>query len=141
MGNIGNRADIAQVQPRIGGRFEEERLGVRPPRLCPRIHVAGVHRGGFDAEPRQDAIHQYPARPKQCTPRDQMIPGRKGGKQHAAHRRHAGGGGPRGFGTFDQGDALFQHLHRRVLQPAVGHARALTAEARDGFFGIVIAIA
>ena len=74
-------------------------------------------------------------------PRDQMIPGRKGGKQHAAHRRHAGGGGPRGFGTFDQGDALFQHLHRRVLQPAVGHARALTAEARGGFFGIVIAIA
>ena len=141
MGNIGNRADIAQVQPRIGGRFEEESLGVRAARLGPGVHIAGIDRCGFDAEARQDRIDQHPARAKQRAARHKMIARAERGKQHAAHRRHAGGRGAGGFGPFDQGDALFQHLHRGVLQAAVSHARALTAEARGGFFGIVIAIA
>jgi hypothetical protein len=141
MADIGNRPDVTHIQPRIGRRLQKERLGVGPPRLRPGLGVAGIHRRRLDAEARQYRIHQHPAAAEQCAPRHQMVPGRQLAQQRRRHRRHAARRRTRRLSAFDQRQPLLQHLHGRVLKPAVGHPRPLAAETCGGLLGIVIAIA
>jgi hypothetical protein len=61
--------------------------------------------------------------PKAARPADEMVALLELAEQGRGHRRHAGRHRAARLGAFEQGDALLEHLHRRVLQARIGHAR------------------
>ncbi len=141
---LGQRADmrkIDDIERRVGGRLEEENLGVGLDRRFPRGIVGAVDHGGFDAEARQQAVDQPAARPERRARRHAMVARRKLAQQSRRHRRHPAGLRAAGFGTFEQGDALFQHGDSGVLEARIGHAVRLAREPRRDGGGIVVGIA
>jgi hypothetical protein len=62
-------------------------------------------------------------------------------QQRRGHRRHAGRHRPARLGALQQRDPLLEHLHRRVLEPGIGHPLLLAGKARRGVACLVVAIA
>src|SRR3546814_11997313 len=62
-------------------------------------------------------------------------------QQRRGHRRHAARLYPARLGALDQRDPFLEHLDGRVLEPRIGHADLVAAEARRDALGAVIAVA
>jgi len=107
----------------------------------PRGVVAGVDRGALDTEARQQVIDQPAARTERGLGGDDVIACGELAEERRGHRGHAACLRAAGFGAFEQGNALFQHLHCRVLQARIGHALFLAGKARGDGGGIVVGIA
>ena len=71
-----DRGDVGNVHRRVGGGFEEKHLCVGPDRGFPRIVVARIDHGAFDAETWQQVVDHPAARPEQCARRDEVVPRR-----------------------------------------------------------------
>ena len=86
-------------------------------------------------------VDQHPARAEQRAAGDEVVARRQMAQQRGRHRRHAGRRDAARLRPFEQAQPLLEHHVGRVLQPRIGHARALAAEARGGLLGIVVGIA
>ena len=67
-----------------------------------------------------------------------MVAGLEVGQQGGMYGGHAGGGHATGFGTFEQGEAVFQHLDRGVAEAAVLEVRDRALEGGLGLGGVVV---
>src|SRR3546814_8218838 len=88
-----------------------------------------------------DLIDQPAARPERRLRRDDMVADGKLTQQRRGHRRHAARLYPARLGALDQRDPFLEHLDGRVLEPRIGHADLVAAEARRDALGAVIAVA
>ena len=139
--DLGDRGDVDDLERRIGRRFDEERLGVRPHRVAPLVEVGAVDQRRGNAEARQIILDDVAARAEQRLRGDHVIAGLELTDQRQRHRRHAGRGRARGFGAFERRHALFEHRDGRIGEARVLEARLFVLEAALGLGGAVVDIA
>ena len=139
--DVANRFQINHIHRRIGRRFEEEQLGIGLARILELLRIARIDDAHLDPELGQQRIGQPAARSERRAPRDDMVAGLKLTQQHRGHRRHARRHRTARLSAFEQSDAVFEHLDRRILQPRIGHADLFAGEARGGIGGAIVRIA
>ena len=133
--------DVDHVERRIGRRFEEECLGVRPHRLAPLVEIGAVDQRRGNAVARQIILHDVAARAEQRLRRDHVVAGLDLAGERQRHRRHAGRGRARRFGAFERRHARLEHRHRRIGEARVLVAGLFVLEAPLGLGGAVVDIA
>jgi hypothetical protein len=134
----GDRADVQDLQRRIGRALEEEGFRARPHRRAPLRKVEPVDQGRGDAEPWQELLDHPAARPEQRLRGHHVVAGPHLPHQRRGDRRHAAGGRAGGFGALEGGHARLEHRHRGVGEPRIDEARVLALEARRAFLGGVV---
>ena len=130
--------DVDEVERRIGRRLEEERLGVGLHGALPGGRVAAVDQRAGDAEARTQLLRHVEARAEHGARGDDVVAGLEEAQQRGGDGRHAGGGGARGFGAFQQPHALLEHGDGGIGEARIDEARVLVLEAGLGLLGAVV---
>ena len=141
MREVRDRADIDEIERRIGGCLEKHGLGFRRDGFLPRGEIRAVDERARNAEARTKLLHDIPARAEERLRRDDMIAGTEVAQQRGGNGSHAGCRGACCFRAFEQADALFEHGGRRVREARVDETRLLVLEARLGLLGRRIDVA
>ena len=141
MREIGDRAQIHQLQHRVGRRLQQHELRRSRQRRAPLRKIGAVDELGGDAELRQQGRDDPVAGAEQRARCHHAVARLQMREQRRIHRGHAGRRGAAGFGALDQAEPLLQHRQRRI-----GEARILVVidragERAFGLLGIVVDIA
>ena len=117
--NLSHRGDIDEVERRIGRCLEEEGLGVGTHGFDPGAGVAAVDQGRGDAEARTQILHDIAAGAEQGARGHDVVARLQEAQEGRGHGGHAGGGGARRPGAFEQAHALLEHGDSGIGVPAV----------------------
>ncbi len=123
------------VERRVGGRFQEQRLRVGPHGRAPLVEVVAVHQRAVDAEARQQVLDDVAAGAEQRLGGHHVVAGLDLAHHGRRHGRHAGRRGAGVLGAFEQRHALLEHPHGGVREARVDEAGVLALEARLGGLG------
>ena len=126
--DLGEGAEVRDVAERIADGFAEDRLGLRVDQLLEFFRLAVIREAHLDAELREGVREQVVCAAIQRTRGDDVVAGL--GDRHDG----IGDGGAAGReaeardAAFELGDALLEHVRRRVHDPGVDVALHLQIE-------------
>ena len=135
MGDGGQRANIGDFGQRIGGRLEEEKLGLGTNRRFPGRRIGMRHESGRDAGARQDVVEQLHGGTEQAVRGDDVVALLEMRQAERHDRRHAARRGNAVLGAFERGKARLEHAHGRVGEAGVNIAVFFTGETLGGLGG------
>ena len=135
-----DRCDVDAVEQRIGRALDQDELAALADLALPGRHVGAVHEHRLYAKLRH-LIGEDPAAgaEQRCRGHDTVA-----GFQRRQDRRgdcaHAGAGHAAGLSTFDQAEALLQHLGRRAAIAGIDEALFLAGHTGFGLLGRIVGI-
>ena len=130
--DLRDRCDVDHVERRIGRRFQEEGLGVRPHGGAPLVEIGAVDQRRRHAVAGQVVLDDVAAGAEQRLGRDHVIAGLELADQRQRDRGHAGCGCARGFGTLERRHARLEHGDGRIGKARILKARVLVLEPALG---------
>ena len=141
MRDLRDRGDVDHVERRIGRRFQEEGLGVRPHGGAPLVEVGAVDQRRRHAVARQVVLDDVAAGAEQRLGRDHVIAGLELAGERQRDRGHAGRCCARGLGALERRHARLEHRDRRIGKARVLKARVLVLEPALGLERVVVDVA
>ncbi|MNC44726.1 hypothetical protein D3C75_936440 [compost metagenome] len=129
MGDFAERGDIDQLGQRVGGRFDDQQLGIGLDGLFPTGEVDQWHVVHFYTKALEVLLEQADGRAEYALRHQHMVTGAAQRHDHGQDRRHAGGRTHGLFGTFHGRQALLEGTHRRVGVARIDVARRFAGKA------------
>jgi hypothetical protein len=126
--DVGDVGDVGDVALRVADGLDKDCLGALIDQRLEAGGVAVVGETGGDAELRQCVREQVVGAAVQRGAGDDVVARFRDGLDRVGQRGLARGQGERSNATFELGDALFQHVLRRIHDPRVDVARHLPVE-------------
>ena len=129
MRDLAHLRDVDDLEGRVGRRFHEHGLGVRPHRGAPLIKIGAVDDSGRNAVAGQVLLHHVKTGAEQRLGGDHMVAGAHLSHQRERDRGHSGCGGARGLGALELRNTLLEHRNSRIGEPRVLVAGVFALEA------------
>ncbi|MBG9886966.1 hypothetical protein ABE10_10490, partial [Bacillus toyonensis] len=138
MGDVGDRADVEDVDPGVADRLREQQLRVRTDRAAPFLRgVLVLDEGDLDAELRERVLEEVVGAAVDRGGGDEVV-ACLGDVQDREGRRRLPAGEDEGAGAaLERGEALLEHILRRVLDAGVDVAELGECEEVRGVVGVV----
>ena len=136
VGDGGNRRDVEHLEAGIAQRLGEDQPRLGPDRRGEGCRVARIDHRRRDAEARQGMVEQIVAAAIDVARGDDVAAGIRQRQHRQRQRRLAARRGDRTDAAFERGNALFEHGHRRIRDPAVDVARTFEVEQAGGVIDV-----
>ncbi len=121
---------------RVAQGLAVDELGVGPDRGLERLRIRGVDEGDVDADARQGVVELVIRAAVETAAGDDMVPCPAQRKEGHGLRAVTAAGRQRPDAAFEVGDALFQHVRRRIHDAGVDVAKLLQGKEIGRVFGI-----
>ncbi len=134
---LGPRRDVEHVQPRVADRLAEHQPRLLVGQAGDGARVVGVGPADLDAVLRQRVREQVVRAAVELRDGDDVVAGAADVQHRVGDRRLARGGDERADAALERGEALLEHVPRRVHDPRVDVAGHREREQVGGVLRVV----